>query len=430
MKPPEVLVPGEVLVDRHLFLPVLQAGDLGEQVDRLKHLCSQVSEDTAEVCVGVLVQWFFNSPPKSTVKKVIANYMNSVKCEAVAGQLTGRVKETVSQLCGEEGGGRLEVQQLLACLDNCRLGEAGVLAAGEVVLVFLVKVLEEQVEESCREGVSPVARSAALALAGEAMRALVYLLKLDGGGDGGGEIRSLTHRLLATEQLPLDLRSNAGILWVSLGLAAGRQAVEQPLAEILAPEEGSKDFPLANPGSVLSLLHGLLSTYSSPQLEEAERDRQVLASILSCYLLVGRQQEQETATVLGHSRGMLNWAASFLVYCRSTASCSRGVVDQLAGVWEYVWGHLEHPVDSVRHNTRTLLASVVQGLLQGGQEAAVEELLQHTLRLPRDQKGRLVTLSCLVRHHSLARLLELCPSLQEDTLALAGEQVGAREGIC
>ena len=53
--------------------------------------------------------------------------------------------------------------------------------------------------------------------------------------------------------------------------------------------------------------------------------------------------------VLAYSRGLLNWSTRFLEACRAELV---GGAEGLDSALEFTWLHLEHQVDSVKHNTK------------------------------------------------------------------------------
>ena len=95
--------------------------------------------------------WYFSSPLKSALRKVIGNCMNSIKSTQLAEAVTERVTSKVSSLCKDEEDASMAVSRILGCFDNCRLGEAGVAAAGDQVPAFLMSTVERRVEEDLLE---------------------------------------------------------------------------------------------------------------------------------------------------------------------------------------------------------------------------------------------------------------------------------------
>ena len=139
----ELLSPGKAEVEKqwqvaaHLLLPVLQALHLEEQVEKVKQAVVEVKEEASDALAEVLVLWYFTSPLKSAVRKVIGNCMNSIKSTQMAEALTEQVTIKVILLCKEkEDDASMAVSRILGCFDNCKLGEAGVAAAGEQVPAF------------------------------------------------------------------------------------------------------------------------------------------------------------------------------------------------------------------------------------------------------------------------------------------------------
>ena len=414
-KPAELLRPGKGAVEEQwtdaapLLLPVLQAADLEQQVDRIKTAVAQVEESAVKALAEVLVLWYFSSPLKSAVRKVVGNCMNSTKNQQLAEALTEEVTLQVDKLCQEEDGDtNLAVSRMLGCFDNCKLGEAGLVGAGDKVPDFLVSIVEKRVEEGCEPAISPVDRTASLDQAGEALRALLYVIKSRGKAGAEGE---LTLKLLNNQQLPLDLRTNAGIIYVWVKVNSGKR--DEMEKELATPETNNFE-------ARLGLLNGVLSSYTSKEIEEGETNRGLLTTLLSSYLDFGDNPEQETILVLGRSRGILHWSTKYLVFCQSSSTCG-GALSLLGKLWEYVWGHMDHSVDCVKHNTKGLLANLVQALTVGGCEKEVGKLLEDAMLLPKDSKARLVAFTCLLKYQPFS-VIAKCPDLAGDTLALAREQ--------
>ena len=412
-RPAELLRPGKAEVEKkwqpasHLLLPVLQACHLEEQVEKVKQAVAEIDDEASAALAEVLVLWYFNSPLKSAVRKVIGNCMNSIKSTQLANALTEQVTVRVSLLCKEEEDASMAVSRILGCFDNCKLGEAGVTAAGEQVPAFLMSVVERRMEEGCEPAISPVDRAASLDQAGEALRALLYVIKA--AGKATGAVSELASSLLNKQDLPLDLRSNAGIIYVWVKRNTDKQ------------EELEQELTTFNSEAKLSILNGVLSSYTSQDLKEGELKRGLLTTLLSSYLDMGSSLvEQETTLVLSRSRGVLHWSSKFLDFCKTTCTCG-GPVSLLDKMWEYVWAHLDHSVDSVKHNTKGTLTNLVQGLVAGGCLKEADRLLEDTMQLPKDSKARLVAFTCLLRHQPDS-VIARCPNLASDTLALAGEQ--------
>ena len=416
-RPAELLRPGQVELEKqwhvaaHLLLPVVHAVHLEEQVEKVKQAVLDVDEEAKDALAEVIVRWYFTSPLKSAVRKVIGNCMNSLKSSELSKAVTEQVTLNVSLLCKqeeEEEDASLAVSRILGCFDNCKLGEAGVVAAGDQVSRFLKVTVEKRVEEGCEQEISPVDRSTSLNQAGEALRALLYVIKATG---KAGEEGELAHSLLNNQQLPLDLRSNAGIIYVWVKRNKGEQ---------LELEKELKTPGKFNSEARLSLLNGVLSSYTNQEMKEGETNRGLLTTLISSYLDMGDNLELETSLVLGRSRGVLHWSNKFLDFCRTTSTCG-GFLTLLEKMWEYVWAHLDHSVDSVKHNTKGILANLIQSLVAGGCNKELEKLLEDAMQLPKDSKARLVAFTCLLRHQPES-VIARCPNLASDTLALAGEQ--------
>ncbi|XP_023344467.1 thyroid adenoma-associated protein [Eurytemora carolleeae] len=123
---------------------------------------------------------------------------------------------------------------------------------------------------------------------------------------------------------------------------------------------------------------------------------------------------------MGYSRGLLNWSANFLQACRMELVKD---FQGLEATLEFSWSHLEHSIDSVRHNTKEFLNNIICAckLLGGPGEAMLNLFLKQTLSLPAHKKARFSSLSCLIRSGSLDKILEINPRFREEILELVEE---------
>ena len=427
-KPKEILFPDLDDISQidsssvYLFKAIVSAKNLGQQVDCLKDLMKNLSEDKFQITAIVLVQWYFTSGLKSGFRKVIANCLSAIKDDKFASLVTEQISVHIRKVCADDNGARGEaVKRILLAFDNFALGECGILAESETVIRFLTTRLQDQVENVCEGDVSPVDKAAQTEEAGESVRALVHLVK--GNSDKPEAIAcvsNLVYRILCQAELPLDLRSNCGHIYVLIEKSKGMEKVIQCIDDI--SRTGSSEdssFCFSKPGSVLALLHGCVSSLSKEEISKAQNNGNLLGNVLAIYMKISNQ-DKETQSTLGHSRGLLNWSMKFLEYCK-TDNSGAFVSKCQKNLFEYIWNHLEHPVDSVKHNTKNFLNNLILALVAGEASEQVDQLLADTIALPKHNKARIVALSCMVRSYDVLKVVDLYPSIQTDILSLSSE---------
>jgi len=109
-----------------------------------------------------------------------------------------------------------------------------------------------------------------------------------------------------------------------------------------------------------------------------------------------------------------------LDYCKENNSAAF-ITDSQKDLFQYIWNHLEHSIDSVKHNTKSFVNNLIQGLVAGNASGQVDQLLADTIALPLHKKARLVALSCMVKSYNIQRVVEVYPNIQADVLSLSSE---------
>ena len=365
-KPKEILVPDSEDISQidpssvDFFKPIVSADNLADHVDQIKILMKNMTKEKFQITAIVLVQCYFKCGLKSGIRKVISNCLNSIKDEEFASLVKEQISVHIRKVCEEDVVSVETVKRILLAFDNFVHGESGILAENETVIKFLTSQLKEQIE-NIREGdISPVDKAAQTEGAGESVRALVHLVKGNLSNlDIVGCVSSLVYRILCQSELPLDLRSNCGHIYVLIEKCKDVKKVVSYVEQI-SKTESSEDsaFSATNPGSILGLLHGIISTFSKQEVEKIQNETNILGNVLFSYLKIA-SEDKDTNSVLGHNRGLLNWSTKFLEFCKSDNS-GAFIGSYQKDLFEYIWNHLEHTVDSVKHNTKSFLNNLIQ----------------------------------------------------------------------
>ena len=83
-----------------------------------------------------------------------------------------------------------------------------------------------------------------------------------------------------------------------------------------------------NPGTVLSLLHGMVSCYSITDLIKDQLQDRTLGVILSTYPRISKET-RDTQCIFWYTRGLLSLSFKFIKFCESEEPASQGVNSQL-----------------------------------------------------------------------------------------------------
>ena len=128
-------------------------------------------------------------------------------------------------------------------------------------------------------------------------------------------------------------------------------------------------------------------------------------------------------SVLACSRGLLSWSCRLIEACKSGLMQSDNGPETIQSVLEFSWSHLEHSIDSVRHNAREFIKNSLTGLqLLNSEESCgvVDRFLGQSLALPAHKRARFASLSCLVKTGSLPMMLKVSKILTEIQLFRCG----------
>ena len=83
-----------------------------------------------------------------------------------------------------------------------------------------------------------------------------------------------------------------------------------------------------NPGTVLSLLHGMVLCYSITDLIKDQLQDRTLGVILSTYPRISKET-RDTQCIFWYTRGLLSLSFKFIKFYKSEESASQGVNSQL-----------------------------------------------------------------------------------------------------
>uniref|UniRef100_A0A672GSU6 tRNA (32-2'-O)-methyltransferase regulator THADA n=1 Tax=Salarias fasciatus TaxID=181472 RepID=A0A672GSU6_SALFA len=189
-------------------------------------------------------------------------------------------------------------------------------------------------------------------------------------------------------------------------------------------------------GVSLYLCHGALAMLSWKGALPGPRWEQLLLLVPNTLLdLDVSIKESSTAMVV--ARVLTLWSGAALDCLQGEpAACPPALQQALSGgselqrrLLEHIYSHWEHPLDGVRHQTRSLFRNLLllhQHAAGAGpdptKDAYVSELTLSLLGLEWHMRGKYGSLGCLVELYGAGHLLELQPRLPSRLLGLMGDQ--------
>lgn len=123
------------------------------------------------------------------------------------------------------------------------------------------------------------------------------------------------------------------------------------------------------------------------------------------------------------ARGLTLWSSAALDCLQEeTPLCPPHLQRHLL---EHILSHWEHPVDGVRHQTRSLFRNLLllqQHSVRTPGDRRLSELTSGLLSLPWTLRAKSGSLGCLVDLYGACHLLQVRPQLPSDLLSLMGDQ--------
>nr|XP_061818983.1 thyroid adenoma-associated protein isoform X1 [Nerophis lumbriciformis] len=146
---------------------------------------------------------------------------------------------------------------------------------------------------------------------------------------------------------------------------------------------------------------------------------------------------KESSTVMVVARVLTLWSSVALECLQGERQlCSLSLQQSLSGgsdlhkrLLEHIYSHWEHPLDGVRHQTRSLFRNLLllhqhtnSFTSESTMDNYVLELTQRLLQLEWHMRGKYGALGCLVELYGAGHLLEIQPQLPSCLLGLMGDQ--------
>uniref|UniRef100_A0A3Q3IWU0 tRNA (32-2'-O)-methyltransferase regulator THADA n=1 Tax=Monopterus albus TaxID=43700 RepID=A0A3Q3IWU0_MONAL len=432
---------------------LLQAGS------QLEALREQQSDGALlEACLHTLVLVYISLQARNPLRRSIASALGSVPAwlyEQTVDCLCTCLSDCLSNLASDKL--PHTVDTIAACLDGFPLGECVI---AHLLLQFLHKGLSEYLHQnSCLAGCH-VAQAQLMQSCLMAVKTSMLVVQkseeiisaaLQGDQDQCKQEDTLSSlmncyvHILTDEDFIQSVQSMAGMAVVLLirSVMGYGDEVASVVTQVLdsAPQwlkqscEGlySSGHP---PGVSLYLCHGALAmlswkgTLPGPQWEE-------LLLLVPNTLLELDVSIKESSTAMVVARVLTLWSDAALACLQGEDQrCPPSLQQSLSGgsklqehLLEHIYSHWEHPLDGVRHQTRSLFRNLLllhqhtnSSTSDPFKDPYITELTKSLLGLEWHMRGKYGSLGCLVELYGAGYLLNLQPQLPSCLLGLMGDQ--------
>uniref|UniRef100_A0A3Q2TPU4 tRNA (32-2'-O)-methyltransferase regulator THADA n=1 Tax=Fundulus heteroclitus TaxID=8078 RepID=A0A3Q2TPU4_FUNHE len=448
----------------------LELTDPVQQIQLIKKAGSQLealSEEQAggalDACLNALALVYTSVRAKNPLRRAVASALGSVP-EGLQGRAVDRLSACLSDCLSSPGPEQHPrvIDTISACLDGFPLGERCINELQLQVLKFICKVLHEYLHQNRGLAGRHIAQAQLMQSCLAAVKTSMLVLQRcpDGLGDAlpaqqealGGLLSCYTH-ILTDEEFIQAVQSTAGmavVLLVRSAMGSGDEVAAVVCSLLRGSVQGLESAPRwlrqrceglcagrRPPGVSLYLCHGALAMLSWKASLPGPRWEELLLLVPETLLdLDASVKESSTAMVV--ARVLTLWSGAALDCLQEEKHlCPPGLRAALRGgselqrhLLEHIYSHWEHPLDGVRHQTRTLFHNLLllhrhtrpTAASDPAEDPYVAELTHSLLGLEWHMRGKYGALGCLVELHGAERLLSIQPLLPSRLLDLMGDQ--------
>ncbi|RXN24870.1 thyroid adenoma-associated [Labeo rohita] len=457
----------------------LSSSDPVEQIQLISKagfLLEQLKEDESpmgpliQASLSTLAFLFTTLPTKNPLKRAVASALGSGP-DWLQEQTVGCLSESLSSCLSSAGTDHYSplTDSITSCLDGFKIGEKCVQRLLTEVLQFFQRTLNYYVEQNRDLAGRHVAQAQLMQSCLAAVKASMLVVQRSqepistavlSASDNQSDLHPALSGLLncytcilTDEEFVQTVQSTAGMAVVLLirSIMGNGDDVPVTVAGLLqcsvdtgsiAPQWLRQScaglYDSSRPAAVaLYLSHGALAMLSwrgktlGPQAEK-------LLLLIPEVLLSLDTRVKESSTVMVVARVLTLWSGA-AVDCVQADTCPSLLRSSLVGgspliarLHHHIYAHWEHPLDGVRHQTR----SMFQNLLTLHQHCSdhksdptsdpyITQLTRDLLALEWHMKGKYGTLGCLVEHLGAEYLLKLDGGLPSRLLSLMGDQTMA-----
>ncbi|XP_030298445.1 thyroid adenoma-associated protein [Sparus aurata] len=438
----------------------------GSQLEALTE--EQPDEALLEACLHTLSLVYTSLQAKNPLRRAIASALSSVPAW-LQERTVNNLSACLSNCYSNPSSDRYPhiVDTITACLDGFALGERCINKLLPEVLQFLHKGLSEYLQQNSglagrhiaqaqlMHSCLSVVKTSMLVIQrsqetiSTALQAEQKHCKLD---DTLSCLLGCYTHILTDEDFIQSVQSTAGmavVLLIRSVMGCGDEVASVVCSLLCSSAQGLDSAPHwlkqrceglctggRPPGVSLYLCHGALAMLSwkgalpGPQWEQ-------LLLLVPNTLLDLDVSIKESSTAMVVARVLTLWSSAALD-CQPGEGqpCPPHLLQSLRGgselqrhLLEHIYSHWEHPLDGVRHQTRSLFRNLLllhqntnPSTCDPTKDSYIKELTQNLLGLEWHMRGKYGSLGCFVELYGARYLLDIHPQLPSCLLGLMGDQ--------
>ncbi|XP_015229151.1 PREDICTED: thyroid adenoma-associated protein isoform X1 [Cyprinodon variegatus] len=453
----------------HTLQSCLELTDPVQQIQLIKKAGSQLealneeeADDALDVCLKTLALVYTSVQPKNPLRRAVASSLGSVP-KWLQGRTVDTLSSCLSDLLSSPSSEQFPriIDTISACLDSFPTGERCIHKLLLKVLKFISKVLHEYLHQNRGLAGRHIAQAQLMQWCLAAVKTSMLVLQRSQEAIGdvlqaqpdtlGGLLSCYTH-ILTDEEFVQAVQSTAGmavVLLIRSVMGSGDEVASVVCGLLRSSVGGLESAPQwlrqrcealcasdRPPGVSLYLCHGALAMLSwkgslpGPQWEE-------LLLLVPRTLMDLDVRVRESSTAMVVARVLTLWSGAALDCLQEEKHlCPPSLQVALCGgselqrhLLEHIYSHWEHPLDGVRHQTRSLFHNLLRlhqrtkpSSCSPSEDPYLTELTHSLLGLEWHMRGKYGSLGCLVELHGAEHLLSIQPLLPSRLLDLMGDQ--------
>ncbi|XP_053608504.1 tRNA (32-2'-O)-methyltransferase regulator THADA [Plodia interpunctella] len=383
--------------DNEVFKNFANASHTDEQLAILKQiLLGEVNKLTVDD-YKFLVAVFLLAEAKHPVKCFITRHITKTEClqqpfsEALANQIKSYSLQTPTLYTGYMD----VVTKLSACLENFPAGAASLKVARVELAGYLVQCLNCCIKAVSEQStLSPTEKNEVFSLCHLTLRLILHIIQ-KGSEDQKldfifEDIRLFIQQLVSHDDVPMDTKSLAGILCLTVYIVDNGPGSWADVLEEPNPDPCFTNL-LSSDAGRMCLHSAVVSAIPAAQLADtAVAGTPVAVEVANSLIQIGERNSSDSPFTLGVTRALLNISKML-----NPPSHGRLIMEALL---PFVWGHLDHYMDSVRHLTADILKNIVRfckKVHDEGDDQPLDELFGAVSQLDKHRKSYHVSVTLL-----------------------------------
>ncbi|KAJ2937452.1 hypothetical protein O0L34_g19159 [Tuta absoluta] len=416
-----------------LFKTFYDASTADEQLAALKPILEdevkthEKNGECNEQAIQFLVKIWFNAEVKHPVKCFLARHItkNTFFQRQFSEILSQEIKTCITNKPSTYKDYVDVLTKISSCTENFPSGAIAVKILEVDVGCYLDECLRCCVDTLRNsQNLSPTEKNEIFNLAHLALRLILYIVQKVSPENVEDitrlftAIRQSLHDLLFDADAPMDTKSVCGMLYLHMHVMENGPDSWVDILQI-SRTDATINTLLSNEASQLSLYSAIATVVPIDKLQAQIIDDEAALLVLCKQILaLGERSSSESIFILGVTRALVQITKHIDKLTNSSVG-----LPAVANVLNFVWAHLEHYMDSVRHLTAQMLGNIVKycaKLDKDGDSEALDALFDDLrTHLGYSRKSYYWSLTSLVSSLGACRVLARVPGVVGDVTRAA-----------